>query len=143
MSLCKKISSTLFVAAILISVSPATVSAKIVENRCQGTTGRELARCTYVNGQSPRLKTASTLQETVRRNTLRDLRILSRKTKATEATTGSTGHVRTYDVNSGNARRIINMRNQEARNACSNLTGTEKYKCVRKNTNRSSRGTVR
>ena len=114
--------------------------------RCQELSGREKSRCMYVLEHSGRLRVSAPLNAVSRSNTVRDQRVIRKSTtKSNIRRIGNynLSRLRRHNQNGGNARRLINSRDEFARDTCKYLEGTAKYICIRAGWRGLSRGNTR
>ncbi len=150
-SLCTKTCSAFFAAAILFSSTPlvhatGTTTLRAAERRCARTAGREQARCKFVNSRTERLRYTNSRNGYTRGHTLREMRHVSKNRPATDIRrigSPNLARLRRHNRNGGNARRLINTRDENARTACEQLRGTNRYMCIRGRTRAFHRGETR
>ena len=151
-SLCTKTCSAFFVAALLFASAPVVVHAeggmtlRAADRRCNRTAGRERDRCKYVNSRTERLRFTNSRNGYTRGHTLREMRHVSKNRPATDIRrigSANLARLRRHNRMGGNARRLINTRDENARTACEQLRGTEKYMCIRGRTRAFHRGETR
>ncbi len=147
---CTKVCSAFFAAAILLTTVPTAQAARgtlrAAERRCDRTAGRELARCKYVNSKTERQRYRNSRNGYTRGHTLREMRHLPKNRPATDIRrigTPDLARLRRHNRNGGNARRLINNRDEKARTKCEELRSTAKYMCIRAETRASNRGETR
>lgn len=148
--LATKTCSALFIAVLMISTVPTAQAARgtlrTTETRCSNTAGREAARCKYVNSKTERLRYRNSRNGYTRGHTLREMRHVSKNRPATDIRrigTESLARLRMHNRSGGNARRLINTRDENARAKCELLESTAKYMCIRAQTRASNRGETR
>ena len=147
-----KACSAFFVSALLFTSVPTAqasgggMTLRASERRCERTSGRELARCKYVNSKTERQRYRNSRNSYSRGNTLREMRHVSKNRPATDIRrigSQNLARLRRHNRNGGNARRMLNTRDDNARAKCEDLRGTEKYMCIRRETRASNRGETR
>ncbi|MBT5236803.1 hypothetical protein HOL63_00345 [Candidatus Peregrinibacteria bacterium] len=114
--------------------------------RCQELSGREKSRCMYVLEHSGRLRVSAPLNAVSRSNTVRDSRVIRRSTTTSNIRrigNYNLSRLRRHSQDGGNARRMINSRDEFARNACKYLEGTAQSMCIRAGWRGLSRGNTR
>ena len=113
--------------------------------RCDQVTGREQQRCLSIANRNERLRLRQARNTYQRGQTLREQRVLTRFNRNTNIRRRGNERltIRTHDTMGVSARRLINRRDEEARNACNGLEGTAKYLCIRTETRSARRGNVR
>lgn len=123
------------VASARIAPSKSGPSITASKERCQTLAGREETRCMTIQRRSSRLKLRNLDQHISGRGmTLREQRVIrtnNSQSDIREIGSQELKDLRTHDLGGGNTRRSLMERANAARNACSDLTGTEKYTCVR------------
>lgn len=145
-----KTCSTVFIAALMITTIPTAHAARgtlrTTETRCANTAGREAARCKYVNSKTERQRYRNSRNSYTRGHTLREMRHVSKNRPATDIRrigTANLVRLRHHNRMGGNARRLINSRDENARAKCESLQSTAKYMCIRAKTRASNRGETR
>jgi len=140
----------MFALSILATTVPTAEAARgtlrSTETRCEDTSGREAARCKYVNSKTERLRYRNSRNGYTRGHTLREMRHTSKNRPATDIRrigTPNLARLRRHNRNGGNARRLINNRDENARTKCEELRSTAKYMCIRAQTRASNRGETR
>lgn len=145
----KSITSSALVGVLFFAAAPATFANgrnQVGVARCQNLSGREKSRCMYTLEHSGRLRVDSPLNAVSRSNTVRDQRVIRRNT--TRSNIRRIGdhnltRLRRHSQDGGRARRMINRKDETARDACRYLEGTEKYQCIRAGWRGLSRGNTR
>lgn len=117
--------------------------------RCSQQAGRAQARCLSIHQRVGRLRLRQ-LQTPIKQEpvTLRQQRILRRQQNQGE---NNIRRVRGFDMNrlrmhnrdGGNARRLINNRDEQARAVCNNIPREEKSECIRNQWKALRRGNTR
>lgn len=145
-----KTCSAVFVAALIVTTVPTAQAARgtlrNIETRCDNTAGREKNRCKYVNSKTERHRYTNSRNGIQRTHTLRERRHVSKNRPATDIRrigTEDLERLRRHNRDGGNARRLINKRDKNARAKCENLESTAKYMCIRAQTRASNRGETR
>lgn len=141
MNVSKKIIAGVSAALYLCAASPAmaltfTGAIEASNARCNQLAGREKARCININKRVERLRLRQTTNTYQRGSTQREQRVLARQQNHER---NSTERIRGFDMNrlrshnrdGGNARRLINSRDEQARGACRLVDATEKSECIR------------
>ena len=151
--LLSKACSAFFAAALLFTSVPLAHAGgeggrtlRSSERRCERTSGRERERCKYDNSNTERQRYRNSRNSYTRGHTLREMRHVSKNRPATDIRrigTPNLARLRRHNRNGGNARRMINRRDDYARSKCENLRSTEKYMCIRRETRASNRGETR
>ena len=151
MNISKRILSSVVAASTMLSASPAF--ALVYNNpiqasmaRCNELAGREKDRCETIHRRVERLRLRQTANTYDRGNTLREQRILRPTTQPTSirrTNQPNLSRLRRHDRDGGNARRLINRRDAEARAQCRGFDSTERYQCIRENWRNLSRGNTR
>ncbi|MDA1292651.1 MAG: hypothetical protein O3A81_02630 [bacterium] len=143
--------SAFFITALLVTTIPSSAYAargtlRKTETRCENTAGRENIRCKYVNSKTERLRYSNSRNGYLRTHTLRERRHVSKNRPSTDIRrigSEDLARIRRHNRDGGNARRLINRRDENARAKCESLESTAKYMCIRAQTRASNRGETR
>ena len=145
-----KTCSAFFAAAILFTSVPTAHALRgtlrNADRRCERTAGREKDRCRFVNARIERLRFRHVRMGVTRGHLLREMRHVSKNRPVRDIRrigNHNLARLRRHNRNGGNARRLINRRDERARDKCKSLRSTEKYRCIRNVTRASSRGNTR
>lgn len=145
----KSMSSVALISVLFFASTPLTSAAERSDAgalRCKNLSGREKSRCLYVLEHSGRLRVSTPLNAVSRSNTVRDQRVIRRS-----VTTSNIRRIGDYNLSrlrrhsqkGGRARRLINRKDELARDACKYLESTAKYQCIRAGWRGLSRGNTR
>jgi hypothetical protein len=147
---CFRACSAFFVAALLVTTVPTAQAARgtlrAADRRCERTAGREKDRCKFINARIERLRFRHARVGYQRGHLLREMRHVSKNRPVRDIRrigNPNLARLRRHNRNGGNARRLINIRDEKARSKCADLRSTEKYLCIRNVTRASSRGNTR
>ncbi len=140
------VSAFLFIGTPLASAQGQTL--RNAEQRCERVTGREQARCKFVNGRNSRLRyRRANASASVRGHTLREQRHVFRNRPASDIRRiGSFDlqRLKRHDGSRGRARRLISTRRDNARSACKGIIdSTERALCIRDKWRQRSRGNTK
>ena len=145
-----KLLSGFFIASLMMSSVPLAhaqgMTLRSSQRRCERTVGREASRCKFVNSRTERLRYNNSRNSYTRGHTLREMRHVSKNRPATDVRRiGSENlqRLRRHNRMGGNARRMINTRDENARAKCEGLVSTARYMCIRAQTRASNRGETR
>ena len=116
--------------------------------RCDAVAGREKLRCEFINNRVERLRFRQIRNTYERGSTMREQRVLRRQQNYGENTIRRVrgydmSRLRTHNRDGGNARRLINMRDEQARKACRSAEPTERSQCIREQWRALRRGNTR
>lgn len=135
--------------SLLLAATPALASYNPIQasdDRCDRVAGREKDRCLSIAKRNQRLRLRQARNTYTRGQTQRERRSLqqfNRNTNIRRRGNADLSRLRAHDTTGVSARRLINRRDEDARNACRGLDGTAKYLCIRTETRAARRGNVR